>query len=160
MSKPRTRRTWGGVRKLNSGSYQARWLDQGKGNVKTFPTKFLAEKFLEAKARELGRDTGKYNKARGKRIRSYGISVDLFNQMLVDQDSKCYICMGDNGSIALCIDHDHKTGKVRGLLCNKCNRALGLFADDTKLMIKAIDYLQNGVIPIQRNYPPLKLVSL
>ena len=106
-----------------------------------------------------GKDFKRYKIARGKRIRSYGIQVDEFEAMMLDQDSKCYICLGDNGLIALCIDHDHKTGKVRGLLCNNCNRALGLLQDKPELLIKAVDYLINGVIPISINYPPLTSVA-
>jgi hypothetical protein len=156
-----SRRKWGALRKLPSGSYQARITDlEGNRHVKTFPTMFLAEKYLEAMAREIhGKDFKKYKIARGKRIRSYGIQVDEFNEMMLDQDGKCYICSGDNGLIALCIDHDHKTGKVRGLLCNRCNRGLGLFQDEPALLIRAVDYLENGVIPIPREYPPLKLVG-
>jgi len=158
---PRSKRRWGALRKLPSGSYQARIIDkEGNRHSKTFDTRFLAEKFLEAMAKEIhGKDFKNYKIARGKRIRSYGIQVDEFDAMMLDQDSKCYICLGDNGLIALCIDHDHKTGKVRGLLCNRCNRGLGLFQDNPELLFKAVDYLVNGVIPIPREYPPLKLVG-
>ena len=103
-------------------------------------------------------DEKKYRIARGKRIRSYGLQVNEFNAMMRDQDGKCYICGGDNGHIALSIDHDHKTGRVRGLLCNKCNRALGLFNDNLETLLKAVDYLRNGVIPIKYHYPTLTLV--
>ena len=150
---------FGTIRKLPSGSYQARWFQDGRQPAKSFSTRFLAEKFLESKARELGKNEGKYRIARGKRIRSYGISVGEFNQMMEDQGHKCYICDGDNGHIALCIDHDHKTGKVRGLLCNKCNRAIGLLDDNPELLIIAAAYLVGGVVPIKKDYPALKLVQ-
>jgi hypothetical protein len=162
-----SRRHWGTIRKLPSGTYQARWGHQSypedKKGCKTFQTRYLAETFLQSKARELGHDYSEYKKARGKRIRSYGITEQDFAQMMYDQDGKCYLCQGDNGDIALCIDHDHKTGQVRGLLCNKCNRALGLFSDDPALLIKGADYLMHGVIPIARfridiPFEPLRLV--
>ena len=150
---------FGTIRKMPSGNYQARWFQDGKQPAKSFTTRFLAEKFLESKARELGKNEGKYKIARGKRIRSYGISIDEFNQMMEDQGNKCYICDGDNGHIALCIDHDHKTGKVRGLLCNKCNRAIGLLDDNPELLIIAAAYLIGGVVPIKKDYPALQLVQ-
>jgi hypothetical protein len=86
---------------------------------------------------------------------------DEFDQMMINQEGKCYICKGDNGSIALCIDHDHLTGKVRGLLCNKCNRGLGLFSDDLVLLKRAMNYLIDGVVIKQEtiNYQPLQLVK-
>jgi len=43
----------------------------------------------------------------------------------------------------LCVDHDHNTGKIRGLLCNTCNRALGLLKDNKQLLINALKYLKN-----------------
>ena len=61
-----------------------------------------------------------------------------------DQGGKCWICQGDNGLKALCIDHDHKTNNVRGLLCNLCNRAIGLLQDDPELIDKAAAYIRKG----------------
>lgn len=55
--------------------------------------------------------------------------------------SECIIC----GSIKrLCIDHCHKTGNIRGILCSKCNTGLGMFRDSPELLIKASMYLQDG----------------
>lgn len=62
--------------------------------------------------------------------------------MLIKQNHKCAICGTTNwGRISPCIDHDHKTGKVRSLLCNRCNRTLGFIEDNPDLLIKMHDYL-------------------
>jgi hypothetical protein len=77
--------------------------------------------------------------------RRYGITQEQFDQMLVDQNNKCKIC--DNvfkNSKETHIDHCHSTNKVRGLLCNGCNMALGQFMDNTDIMDNAIKYLQNS----------------
>ena len=64
--------------------------------------------------------------------------------MLSAQDSKCKICLTqlDYGRNGLQVDHDHVTGKVRGLLCASCNLALGGFKDDPKLLKAATEYLE------------------
>ena len=85
-----------------------------------------------------------YEQARGKRIRSYGLTLEEHEQLMSDQGGKCWICQGDNGLKALCIDHDHKTNNVRGLLCNLCNRAIGLLRDDPELIDKAAEYIRKG----------------
>jgi Recombination endonuclease VII len=75
--------------------------------------------------------------------KQYGITLDQYNQMLADQNHKCAIC-GNEDEVEgrkLAIDHCHKTGKVRGLLCGKCNRGLGLFYDNLELLQNAISYL-------------------
>ena len=75
--------------------------------------------------------------------RQYGITLEQYNEMLIDQDYKCAIC-GNEDEVEgrkLAIDHCHKTKKVRGLLCGKCNRGLGLFYDDLELLQNAISYL-------------------
>ena len=60
--------------------------------------------------------------------------------MLADQDGKCAICTKPfPGRIA--IDHDHRTGRVRGLLCTSCNTGIGKLGDDPELLLRAISYL-------------------
>lgn len=73
----------------------------------------------------------------------YGITLEQYHQMLADQNYRCAIC-GQEDEVEgrkLAIDHCHTTGKVRGLLCGKCNRGLGLFYDNSKLLQNAISYL-------------------
>ena len=80
--------------------------------------------------------------------RNYGISLEDYKDMYMEQDGKCKICKGSgkrrvshDHSMPLVIDHDHSTLKVRGLLCHTCNSALGQFNDDTALLTEAIKYL-------------------
>ena len=75
--------------------------------------------------------------------RQYGISLDDYNKMLESQNYKCAICSNEDEveGRKLAIDHCHTTGKVRGLLCGKCNRGLGLFYDNVQLLQNAISYL-------------------
>ncbi len=79
--------------------------------------------------------------------RTYGIDSETYYEMLERQNYKCAICFSeDNNSSArtkMFIDHCHSTGKVRGLLCSKCNMALGNFNDDIEILKNAIEYLAN-----------------
>lgn len=68
----------------------------------------------------------------------YGIDLDTYNNMLDSQDKKCVIC---KQKLFLYVDHDHSTGKVRGLLCGQCNMGLGAFKDNIMTLQNAIDYL-------------------
>jgi len=79
--------------------------------------------------------------------KKYGITLDEYNVMLKAQDNKCAICNNEDEvkGRKLAIDHCHTTGSVRGLLCGKCNRALGLFYDNRELLHNAIQYLQNSL---------------
>lgn len=76
--------------------------------------------------------------------KSYGISLETYNQMLVEQNYKCKICSVGQESLsrALCVDHCHTTGKIRGLLCDTCNRAIGLLKDNLDVLRSAITYLE------------------
>lgn len=77
--------------------------------------------------------------------RRYGISIDDYDRMSATQGHKCAICgsksSGGNKS-RFCVDHDHETGQVRALLCNKCNQGIGLMQDDPDLLEKAADYIR------------------
>lgn len=74
--------------------------------------------------------------------RKYGISEEQFLKMEADQDHACAIC-GDppNGKGRFHVDHDAKTGRVRGLLCARCNLGIGCFLDSPDRLHAAIDYL-------------------
>lgn len=76
-----------------------------------------------------------------RKSRLYGISPDEL-QNLYDSNSSCMIC-GTIPSNGLHIDHDHSSGVVRGLLCMRCNTALGLFKDNAENLANAIEYLEN-----------------
>lgn len=76
--------------------------------------------------------------------RNFNITVEEYNQMFKEQNGVCAICGSPEVSdrnFNLCIDHDHETGKIRGLLCNKCNRGLGYFLDNPKILENALKYL-------------------
>ena len=74
------------------------------------------------------------------RKRKYGMSKADFDNLYELQKGACQIC-GGNLNHSLNVDHDHKTGRVRGLLCSYCNTGLGLFRDDVGTLAKAIAYL-------------------
>jgi Recombination endonuclease VII len=57
------------------------------------------------------------------------------------------LCAACKKNPATQVDHDHKTGKVRGILCLNCNAALGALKDDPRLVWEAIDYLENARDP-------------
>jgi len=74
--------------------------------------------------------------------RRYGLTQIEFDKMLVDQNNRCKICSSEFISTKHThIDHCHDTNRVRGLLCNNCNLALGQFNDNTDNMDNAIKYL-------------------
>ena len=75
---------------------------------------------------------------------SYGITEETYLAMLEAQDGACAICNTKTPTgkwKVFAVDHCHTTGKVRGLLCNECNRGMGLLKDSPELLQKAIDYL-------------------
>lgn len=79
--------------------------------------------------------------------RTYGITLDQYNQILIKQNGCCWICKRHESELTqrLHVDHCHKTGKVRSLLCFNCNQGLGNFKDSVGLLITAAEYLKiNG----------------
>lgn len=89
--------------------------------------------------------------ARKHKLGKYGLTPERYDEMLAQQGAACAICGHPETTIhyssgkvrTLAVDHDHATGIVRGLLCGRCNRALGLFADDPERLRKAALYLES-----------------
>lgn len=80
--------------------------------------------------------------SRTRLLEKYGLTPADYNRILDEQGGGCAIC-GDlpSRNRSLPVDHDHRTGKTRGILCNACNVALGLLKDNPRLMKRAIEYL-------------------
>ena len=82
-------------------------------------------------------------------MKEYGIDTFQYGLMLENQNYECKLCgkhADDNHNKRLYIDHDHETGKVRGLLCLQCNTALGLLKDNPKVLKKALKYLTRKIL--------------
>ena len=75
----------------------------------------------------------------------YGLSPEQYLTMWEEQEGKCKICGKEppEGEY-LHVDHNKETGEVRGLLCKKCNRGLGLFNDNPKCLIRAAEYVKEN----------------
>lgn len=88
-------------------------------------------------------------RTRYRRVKKYKLSLTEYHELLVAQQFECFGCKekfeAEDTKRAPCIDHCHQTGKVRGLLCGRCNTALGMVKDSVECLINLINYLQ---------YPP------
>ena len=107
--------------------------------------------------REAVRDSTRRYAARNKRMMSdrqrkyqlrdkYGITEADYEEMLLLQEGRCAICKTDTPTgkwKRFAVDHCHHTGVVRGLLCNECNRGMGLLRDNPTLLREAANYLEN-----------------
>jgi hypothetical protein len=74
--------------------------------------------------------------------RKYGITLEQYNVLLQNQKNKCALCYRSQGKTALHVDHDHKTLKVRGLLCHQCNWYLGVIDADTNILKRIEEYIK------------------
>lgn len=88
-------------------------------------------------------------KGRDAQARRQGCDTEQYQTLLDRQDGKCAICGVSEGhrscrgtSCRLAIDHDHRTGAIRGLLCGNCNRGLGRFKDSIAILESALRYLK------------------
>jgi hypothetical protein len=107
--------------------------EQEQASIQAAAIKFFNNTIKRADAR-----LAAYHKRRIDRIASYGITLDQYEAMLSSQGGVCAIC---SQSRPLHIDHCHKTGRVRGLLCSHCNTTLGHMQDNPDFLINATYYL-------------------
>lgn len=83
----------------------------------------------------------KRDRDRARKLK-YGIMPDDFDLLLLDQEYRCKICDTRLAGGTTHVDHDHKTGRIRGLLCFNCNVAIGHLRDDPSLLDRAAAYLR------------------
>ena len=108
----------------------------------------MASKWDKAHPKQRARIRKKWYEGNGALVQlkyrlktKYGLTVDEYIQMIEAQGGLCAICSNPEPRGSLCVDHDHATGAIRGLLCHRCNTAVGLFQDSVEYCQAAADYL-------------------
>ncbi len=122
------------------------FYDRGDGKGTNKKVKNICKKCLIDRNRERReKDPQKFKSY--DLMRSFGIKIDDYNKMLKEQNFSCKICLTHQSELKkqLSVDHCHKTGMIRGLLCNLCNTGLGKFKDDVEVMINAVNYLMTDL---------------
>lgn len=82
-----------------------------------------------------------------KRLEEFGMTLEEYESILHWQNGKCAICRGDQKTknvVRFCLDHNHKTGEFRGLVCANCNSGLGMFNDNPVILRFAHSYLMKS----------------
>ena len=128
------------------------------------PEKYPQKKFKDKECRQCGKvfspqapshlycsqECADYANTNNRLKSVYGIELDEVLRMYEEQGGKCKICntegfkLSPNADNNLVVDHCHSTGKVRGMLCHNCNRALGLLQDKTEYLENALKYLEES----------------
>lgn len=133
------------ITQCDCGESKAIFFNQmARGNTKSCGC-LQRRKGQESPAYKHGRSQTKEYDLELHMKRAYGLGFKEYEEMLFNQNGVCAICSGEppknQHKKRLNIDHCHSTGKIRGLLCDACNRAIGLLKDSPDLLNKAISYL-------------------
>jgi hypothetical protein len=107
-------------------AYTKKWRAANPDKVKGYTRKH----YLKSKNRYL--------------LKTYGISLDEYNQMFAEQEGCCAVCGKHQSEFkkALAVDHNHETEAVRGLLCYRCNSALGMLDENPEIISNLLDYVE------------------
>lgn len=120
---------------------QARWYKKNAERIRAKNASIAKERVI--KHREYYKKHPEKLKLRWLKS-GYKMTLEDYDRILASQDGACAICNGHDGDKKrgrLCVDHDHSTGSVRGLLCGRCNMMLGLAKDSVENLLAAIMYL-------------------
>lgn len=123
-----TRQAWRDAHPGHNAVYQKAYSIANAEKKKTMAMEWYYAHLDKAKDNELKR--------------KYGISLVEHQEMCAEADWRCEICGKHTENLH--VDHDHLTGKVRGLLCASCNHGLGFFWDDQAILSLAIEYLDKN----------------
>jgi hypothetical protein len=144
----------GECKSCNSNAKKAWYLanrERVKANVKRWQQENAEHHNAQQRVRR--KDPVRKRKERNGHLRrKFGISIEIYEEMLAAQGGVCGICGREpNPNISLHVDHDHETGAIRGLTCFRCNQAMGAFAEDPVLLGAAATYLVSHDPDFQRD---------
>lgn len=130
MTTPRTEE-----QRLKYNAYMRSWNDKNRDKVRARNREYKKLKPSQYKNSQL--------------LHAYGLTLEEYNTLLSSQNNGCAVCgkpetaKHQGGKVRdLAVDHCHTTGKVRGLLCTKCNTALGLLEDSQEIIMKLFHYVE------------------
>ena len=128
-----------------SKEYRKKWYEKNREIGKRDSRNWYAKNKERSKVNHTKwRETHKSERNKYLYKHKYGISVEERYSIWLNQNKKCKICQRDLIDSEHChTDHNHVTGKIRGLLCNNCNLLLGQAHDNIEILRKAIKYLQD-----------------
>jgi hypothetical protein len=129
---------------MTKSEYQKKWRMQNKEKVKMYAQKYkvnqrkFSNKYYKNNKNKALKCTKNWNLKK-----KYGITIEQYNQLHTKQGGLCAICQQPQSKYKrnFHVDHDHSNGKVRGLLCVKCNYGIGCFNENLELFDKVKDYI-------------------
>jgi hypothetical protein len=139
-------------RKIKQREWSAKWRANNKEKQKEHRDKWRKknrEKDLVSKAKYRSENKEKIAEGYRRHIlrKKFNLTKEDYDQVLANQNGTCAICsLSCETGRDLAVDHDHETGKIRGLLCRNCNVSLGLMKDDPARLRKAAEYLEQAEI--------------
>jgi len=123
-----------------------RYVKNNRIHVNDYKRKWRKANPDKVRQETLKRRKPTYEEARENNLKRYGLTIKSFNKKRKEQKNRCAICgrkpQGAWNDTVLHVDHDHSLHVTRGLLCGKCNKALGLFKDNQVILKAAIQYLR------------------
>jgi hypothetical protein len=134
-----------GQKNFTRKEIQKRYYEKNKAKVYAATRKWILankERWEESRHKYLKSKPKEYHRNRVMKCR-YGVDIEWFKAQLDRQGFSCLICKGGL-DMSSHIDHDHESGKVRGILCRRCNMGIGSFEEDVVVMANAIAYLENN----------------
>lgn len=116
------------------------WYQRNKELSKARANAYYANNKEKASAKQKERWKKNRHHMRAVKVKSvYGLSAQEYDDLIKFHHGRCAICKKERN---LNIDHNHETGRVRGLLCAKCNKAIGLFEENEQSLLDAARYLK------------------
>lgn len=140
MSTTKQREQW----RINSARYRKRHPDYKRSFYSDNP------EYYKEWQRQFRKTPSGRRHVRAMNLKKYGLTPESYIELYVRQGGVCAACgkkeVGKNkyGTVSLAVDHCHKTNRIRGLLCMRCNRALGLIGDDIESARKLVNYLERN----------------
>jgi Recombination endonuclease VII len=135
-------RKWQEANREKSRDHSRRWREKNPEAVKKHNAAWRARHTPEELAAYDRESYRRYKRALHLKNK-FDITEEQYSEMLTAQNHKCALCdRTDSPTKRLAVDHNHATGKVRALLCDRCNRGIGLLDEDTTRLRAAIDYLE------------------
>lgn len=120
---------------------QAEWRKANPEKARSYMKKYR-ESERGRRARQARTERDREANRWGHIQRRYGLTQDDYTRMYEEQGSRCPLCLEEQE--ILYVDHCHQTGRVRGLVCDRCNRALGALRDDADIAERAAAYLRRA----------------